>query len=212
MFDSRHRRFAAAMLAALLTSCASPDRPALETVAPTRVTESMVGDPWASLVRPLRLPPVTVGDECPVTESLESYPNLGPVLGVGPIYSAFIPADGVVTLTTPTPHSGRDWYVKKVLWLSDETYDGPAIIRAARVDGQGDVYFGAAPVQGYDQDWVSTLRLPIDGWVDGGAPSGWREWNTGSAFAEPGCYAYQIDGQSFTEIIVIDIRIDESSS
>jgi len=41
----------------------------------------------------------------------------------------------------------------------------------------------------------------------GDAPigSGWRRWNTYLETTAPGCYALQLDGASFSSIVVIEV-------
>lgn len=41
----------------------------------------------------------------------------------------------------------------------------------------------------------------------GDAPSGfgWRRWNTCLETTAPGCYALQLDGTSFSTIVVIEV-------
>ena len=150
-------------------------------------TPEATADPWAPLFRPVSFPALPPGDPCPTTTSTTAPEAIGPVLGDGPIYPAFLGPDGLITLTAewPVHHDGQTWRSKKVLWVSDDSYGGIALVRGFRIDGPGEILFSAA-----GGDWVDVLRLTREAWVFGGAPRGCREWNSGSAFNEPGCYAY----------------------
>ena len=96
---------------------------------------------------------------------------------------------------------GREWWGKKTLWVSNDKYRGIALVRGGRIDREGAILFypGGGP------DYVSEMRLTEEPWVRGpSTPSGWREWNSGVFFPEPGCYAYQIDGEDFTSIVIVE--------
>lgn len=131
--------------------------------------------------------------------------DIGPILGDGPIYPAFLGADGVFGLglnvsgNRPAEFDGRDWWGKKTLWVSDDTYKGIALVRGSRIDQRGEVLFYTV---GGGYDWV--LRLTVEPWVGGGAPPGWREWNSGTGYLGPGCYAFQIDGETFTDVVIVE--------
>ncbi|PZR64170.1 MAG: hypothetical protein DLM71_03095 [Chloroflexi bacterium] len=106
--------------------------------------------------------------------------------------------DGVTELS----EQGRqgDWYPFKVLWLGDATYKGIALVRGERIDALGSMHFS-----GRDQDQVPALRLTLNGWAFGGAAPGWREWNSYSWVQGPGCYAFRINGETFSRSVVIRV-------
>jgi len=54
---------------------------------------------------------------------------------------------------------------------------------------------------------VDELRLqePTAGSVD--EEPGWREWPSYTYVPAVGCFAYQVDGTSFSEVIVFEARI-----
>lgn len=170
-----------------------------------------IPDAWEPLLRrPLQLPSVRSGEPCPTTKSSATPDWIGPVLGDGPIYPAFLGSEGVFTVGSFFVHeqagwyTAVDWYGKKTLWVSDASYHGIALVRGWRLDGTGGVRFTEGP-----GPLVPALRLTLDGWVTGhGAEPGWREWNTGSWFTGPGCYAYQVDGDSFTDVIVVEVLVE----
>lgn len=166
-------------------------------------------DPWAALARPLQLPRIEPGDACPTTTSTMDLEGIGPILGDGPIYPAFLGPDGIFSLgqqvsgNQPQQIDGRDWWGKKTLWVSDDPVRGIGLVRAGRIDADGEVWF----YPGNLREYVGEMRLTVEAWVYGpDTPGGWREWNSGVFFADPGCYAFRIDGEDFTDIVVVQVE------
>ncbi len=102
--------------------------------------------------------------------------------------------DGLLSITA------RDGlFLQKVLWVSAPAYQGPVLIRGARLDGSGVVQFatgGSAP--------TSEFKLLEPGASSPGEGAGWREWPSYTEVPQPGCYAYQVDGTSFSAVIVFE--------
>lgn len=188
---------------------ASPPTPTPRT-SPTPLatapTATPAPDPWAHLFRPLQLPSAE-RDDCPSTVSASELENIGPILGDGPIYPAFLGTEGRFGVrfddesVEPVTVDGTQWWGKKTLWLSDDAYKDIALVRGGRIDAPGGLLF----YPGDGPDMTSDMRLTREGWVSGGSPAGWREWNSGVFFAAPGCYAFQIDGQDFTDTVVVEV-------
>jgi hypothetical protein len=213
-----HKRAAVATFALMvMAGCARSPSPSISPgptlsqaspspAATSSPTATATRDAWAGLFRTLKLPSLEPGEACPATASTATLANIGPVVGDGPIYPAFLGPDGVFSLgldgsgNEPIRIGIQDWWGKKTLWLSDDSYDGIALVRGGRIDQPGEVLFypGSGP------DYVAAMRLTEHAWVSGGAPAGWREWNSGVFYAEPGCYAFQVDGEDFTDIIVVE--------
>ncbi len=130
----------------------------------------------AALERPLRLPGLGSGGSCPVS------------VGKGPVEPSGSPN---VRLT---PFAGSAWQGAQVTWRSAASYHGPVLIRGHQVGGAGVVGFGEGHVP-YDQ-----LQL-LD--TAQGTPRGpTRIWPSFMRVHAPGCYAYQVDGTSFSYVIV----------
>lgn len=130
----------------------------------------------AALERRLRLPGLGPGGSCPVSS------GPGPV---GPIGSANIKLQGFL---------GSSWRGGRVTWRSAPSYRGPVLIRGRQIGGAGVVGFGEGHVP-YDQ---LQLLNAAQGMPRGPA----REWPTFTRVHTPGCYAYQVDGTSFSYVIV----------
>jgi hypothetical protein len=144
----------------------------------------------ASLLRPLRLPKVGAGQDCPTTAShhvlTEDFG--GVALGTGPVEPL---VQGSVNELAPWP---AGWYGFKTLWFAVPSYSGPALIRGARIDGDGPVGFGENPFLGH-------LVFPPGPTVNEGL-DGYRQLPGGTYVRSQGCYAWQVDGADFTYVIV----------
>jgi hypothetical protein len=91
---------------------------------------------------------------------------------------------------------GSAWLGAKVLWTASGSYQGPLLIRARQLGGSGAVGFGEGRVP-YDE-----LQLLSSGQ---GAPpisGGGRAWMSYTRVKAGGCYAYQVDGTTFSHVIV----------
>ena len=134
----------------------------------------------APLRRPLRLPQLSSGGGCPTT------PGGGPVQALGGTRLAI------------QSFIGSAWSGARVTWTAARSYTGPVLIRGRRLGGSGAVGFGEGHVP-YDE-----LQLLASGQ---GAPSGnGRAWLTITRVKGDGCYAYQVDGTSFSDVIVFQAR------
>ncbi len=69
------------------------------------------------------------------------------------------------------------------------------MVRAKRLDGPGPVYCGETPTLG-------PLVVPPGPTIN--SSSGYRTAPAGTWVKHPGCYAWQVDGLSFRELIVAD--------
>jgi hypothetical protein len=143
-----------------------------------RCQGTCTGSVSASLRRPLKLPSDD-GGPCPITIN----PH-------GPVSPRELPAGvgfhGV---------SGSQWLETQVTWTSVGGYKGPLLIRGEMLGG-GALGFGTGAVP-YDE-----LQLLDAG---KGAPrvtGAGRAWITDTRIRSGGCYAYQVDGTGFSEVVV----------
>src|SRR5450631_178969 len=163
-------------------------------------SDDVVGSVPATLMRALHFPVLRAGQSCPATSGSEvDTPDFGGIaLGTGlvrPIIAGESASDarrGSADLITPT--SVPPWLAVKTLWFSDPTYQGPFIIRATRLDGPGVIAMGEGPT-------LATLVVPPGPTLNGG--HGWRTAPGGTWVMAPGCYAWQVDGLTFSDVIVI---------
>lgn len=131
----------------------------------------------AALRRPLKLPAAD-GGPCPIT------------INAQPASPRQLPAGLGFHSVNDSP-----WETAEVTWNVPGSYTGPLLIRGAMIGG-GALGFGTGAVP-YDE-----LQLNDAGQ---GAPriaGGGRAWITYTRVRSGGCYAYQVDGSSFSEVVV----------
>ena len=117
-------------------------------------------------------------------------------------YTTFLSSSASATATTiqmaklSTVTSGSAWSSASVTWAVSGSYTGPLLIRGEMLGGGGAIGFGRATTP-YDE-----LQLLDAGQ---GAPriqGGGRAWITVARVQSSGCYAYQVDGTNFSEVVV----------
>ena len=166
------------------TAAASTAAPA--RLAPTRgygtyeaCQGTCTGAVPASLRRPLHLPADDRGP-CPITIHV-----------AGPVSPRQVSA-GVGFHTV----AGSTWLGAQVTWIATGGYTGPLLIRGALLGGGAALGFGTRATP-YDE-----LQLLDAG---RGAPrvgGNGRAWVTYTRVRAGGCYAYQVDGTGFSEVVV----------
>jgi hypothetical protein len=123
---------------------------------------------------------------------------MGPVAGAEPVYVSGTDRRSAL----PVAHVPRSaWAIQQVVVLATSRYRGPVLIRGRRLGGPGAVGFGAGLVP------VDELQLDAPGVSAPGQPAGWRVWLVLIRMRGSGCYAYQIDGTSFSHVIVFEASL-----
>jgi hypothetical protein len=130
-----------------------------------------------ALRRPLHLPALSSAGACPVAA------------GRGPV--GLLGSDTELSMT---PFIGSAWQGARVTWRSSASYQGPVLIRGRELGGPHAVGFGEGHVP-YDE-----LQLLGRAYEVTASPE--RQWPSFTRVRGPGCYAYQVDGTSFSEVIV----------
>lgn len=148
---------------------------------------------------PLKLPRLEPGQPCPQAKLSQPYGNFGMGLGSGPVYVL----SGQNVISDPE-------HPQKVAWIADPNYIGPIRIRGGRLDGTGQVL-----LSGPDNHWRGAPVKMLEGtdlypeldFLEShtNTSSPWRVWPSATYIATPGCYAWQVDGLGFTEIISIQV-------
>ncbi len=145
--------------------------------------------------RPLALPTLAPGSECPVSPKRKLSPAPPPnlaaeyVLGDGPLYPvAYYLGGGLLSLENMTEEVNKGYQVK-VRWIGGPSYEGFALVRGRQLDGPGVLLIAenTEPLQ---------KEMPLR------VVSGWNDWPASTLVPSPGCYGYQVDGLNFTEVIV----------
>jgi hypothetical protein len=164
--------------------------PTLGSPSPTASAAPSV-DPFAGLERPLALP--TYPGTCPHSIGHQVLSDVGLGLGSGPVWPVGFGATGQSTLGQS---SNGIWHAVKVLWAADPSYLGPVLVRGRQIDGSGVLRFSQGGVLSGPEE----LRL------DAGGPAPIeRAWPSYTLVQTTGCYAYQIDGTSFSTTVVFEI-------
>jgi hypothetical protein len=124
----------------------------------------------------LHLPRLARGAACPVSTVDDTRPVSPRGLG----------ADMTLRLAPAVNFDSKAWGGQKVLWVVAPSYTGPVLIRGARLDAKGDVRF--------DLGNVPPKELFI--------PRGGGDRASYTRLRAPGCYAWQVDGIGFSDIVV----------
>jgi hypothetical protein len=148
-----------------------------------------------ALRRPLVLPRVPPGAECPTTSGrlFENGQFAGLALGEGPVQPLVTGGPAASPVLSFRAVGSRGWYDTKTLWFAWPEYRGPVFIRGRQLDGLRTVVLGESP------RLVDPQLGPGDT-VNG--MNGWREWPGGTYLRTPGCYGWQVDGTNFSHVIV----------
>jgi hypothetical protein len=143
-----------------------------------RCQGTCTGSVPAALRRPLHLPSAD-GGPCPITIHTQ-----------GPVAPRQLPA-GVGF------HSVDDsqWLQAEVTWTVAGSYTGPLLIRGEMVGG-GALGFGTGATP-YDELQLLDAGKGAPRVVENG-----RAWITDTRIRSGGCYAYQVDGTDFSDVVV----------
>jgi hypothetical protein len=136
----------------------------------------------ASLRRPLHLPRSSGSKSCSVSG------------GETPVSIAGGPR------LTAQRFVGSHWLAAHVTWRAAVGYHGPILIRGRRLGGTGVVGFGEGH-EPYDE-----LQLLDSGRGEATTSARGRAWLSLTRVQHPGCYAYQVDGTSFSRVSVFRVR------
>jgi hypothetical protein len=157
----------------------------------------------AELRRPLHLPKLKRGARCPLSPSRLWPPDTGQRLnGRGPAFLVGVGHADPATINMIFSYPDeKGWYGQKTPWAIRRDYEGPMLVRAARIDRRGKVRFA----YGYGQ------HLPELYWeagADQGLPPdpSYRFLASETLVRSRGCYAFQVDGTSFSSVIVMRVR------
>ncbi len=158
--------------------------------------------------RPLRLPALSPGADCPVASGRPVSPDFAPAFGDGPVYPVGLDTEGVLHFGYDGGFAGSEWGGQKVLWVSSPAYQGPALVRGAQLDGPNELRFeGASAAERELRPWPDGNAA--DPWPPSPSPRpgwtyayGWRERPSYTRVRAAGCYAYQVDGLGLSEVIV----------
>jgi hypothetical protein len=169
-----------------------------EATSGERATSQRKADSATELRRPLEVPTVTPGAACPRTPGGYPSPDVAIALGSGPAYPVLgfegdhVPPSpkALVPLYADERKGSAFWH--KTLWAVDPAYDGPVLIRGAGIDPPGAIGFA------YDERQLRELEFPAQ------ESDSWRYGPSFTIVPGPGCYAFQVDGTNFSNVIVFE--------
>ena len=177
-------------------ACAGP--------APSGCLNVPAGPIPAVLGRPLRFPALRPGQRCPASHGSSSPVAIagetGTEFGNGPVrVLIWTSRDGAAGLSAHTQFP--PWLGFKTLWFGVPAYQGPFVIRAVRLGHPGPVSLAGTPPD------MAPLVVPPGPTIDtvplsNGRP-GYRKVLSVFWVRSPGCYAWQVDSLTFSEIIVV---------
>ena len=155
--------------------------------------------PVATLVtalhRPLHLPMLAPGAACPAMGPRRVVAWVGPAIGPGPVYSVGYGPDGTLHWAGATQAGG--WYYAKILWLATPQATGPILVRGRQLDGPNELRFGDGADPSPDLVLSAAATVGVSGSI-----LGWRNFVDYTRIRAAGCYAYQVDTATGSQVIV----------
>jgi hypothetical protein len=148
------------------------------------------GAPDSSTAGDVSTRAVTTITDSPAPGGSQTATEASPRASAGPVGPRQISA-GVGFHTVP----GSAWLGAQVTWVAAGSYRGPILIRGARLGG-GALGFGSG-ARPYDE-----LQLLDAGRGAPAVAGNGRAWVTYTRIPSAGCYAYQVDGTTFSEVVV----------
>lgn len=180
-------------------------------------TPASANDPWAALRRPLKIPTLPSNGSCPrsLGHEVRTGDAVGSFLGKGPAFPALlVPGraayDGRLPAHYDKGEHKHGWYGVKTLWVvKPSSSEAPILVRGGRLGGQGILRFA---IEGWGE--LGDTESLSDGTLIGtefrlesgfDSESGWRHYPSRTLFRSAGCYAFQLDGPSFTRLVVFEV-------
>jgi hypothetical protein len=119
------------------------------------------------------------------------------LLGPGPVYAGSVNPGGPQKLIVLEARSRpvRGWRGFKTRWVIYPSYAGPVLIRGRALGSSTPVGFGSDPTP-----WSELQLWPRESKEAAEYPRDFLGLAT--RVPRPGCYAWQLDGDHFTEVIV----------
>ena len=154
------------------------------------------------LKRSLHFPVVDNGKACPASPGapVNTYTSYfsGIALGNGPVRVAIGSRGKLVLGQAQLGSTSADgWFALETLWFAMPSYDGPFVVRGERLGG------GAATID-VDGSATDPSPLVVPPGPTANTQDGIRVAPVSTWVTSPGCYAWQVDGLSFSYVIVVD--------
>jgi len=167
---------------------------------------------WDALhARRLHYPTLASGAPCPISPAHTFSPAFGLGLGSGAVHPfGFTPDSQPAAYASPhQTSSGVVPGLTELGWAVAPTYGGAVLVHGAQLDGSHPVAFKGGYVQrGYQGDWAEAPQLTELRLI--GYPNEGRAWTLYGSYIRlgaPGCYAFQLDGADFTDILIFQAGV-----
>ncbi len=167
----------------------------------------------SALRRPIHLPHIPAGTRCPVSApGRKVYRNQGKAIGPGPVYVLSFGSFGrtaILPFVLPSRaglFGGSAWGGQVLKFIGAPSYHGPVLIRGRKLTEPSGLGFGAGK--------IPLAEMDVPGGAAGGVglnPGGWRLWSGYARLRSPGCYGLQVDGTTFSEIIIFRACLSSNS-
>lgn len=157
------------------------------------------------LARPLHLPSLGPAGRCPVSVGKLGNTKYfgGRLFGRGPVRvdigNVTDVARGRVGIGTSTATPG--WSAIETIWYALPSYKGPFVVRGAKIGGRGPIEV----VPGANGLGPGAGPLVVSAGPTANTFAGYRTQPGSTWVKGPGCYAWQVDGTSFSDVIVVDL-------
>jgi len=92
------------------------------------------------------------------------------------------------------------WFALETIWFSTPGYDGPFVVRAGRLGANSRIEVQSGPTG----QAPGSGPLVVPAGPTGNNEDGYRTVPQSTWVTSPGCYAWQVDGRNFSEVIVVD--------
>lgn len=168
---------------------------------------------WTALrARPVRLPTLPPGATCPAAQGHTVHASYGPAIGDGPAYIVGMGTDGILHAVRPSAGSrgAAAWGYQFTLFVIDPNYQGAVLARGAQIDGSHPLLFngGLDQLNGFSPETITLLsQLRLESGPGFGLP--WPTFPSDLRMLTPGCYAIQLDGATFSEVIIFRVAFGE---
>ena len=125
----------------------------------------------------------------------------GSGIGTGPVYPGLGATSGLLNTTKDTQY-GSQWQGQKVFWYVVPSHRGRVLIRGRRIDGPGWLGFNGtrAPREELRIEPYDTVSWSGQPRYSRGIPSAVRALSSG-------CYGVQVDGKTFSKVIVLQVDL-----
>jgi hypothetical protein len=169
-------------------------REARKVLASLRIAVVSAPSIWARLRRPLHLPRVRTDVPCRRARHADVGATVAWPVGDGPVYVGLGSPHAVAVLRDDL-RRGR-FSLHKTLWAIGPRYRGPVLIRGRKLDGTASLRFS----------FTRRMSRELHVVRDYLQARGWRYSPSTTAIPGPGCYAFQVDGARFSEVITFEAR------